>query len=104
MIRLYGFESELVEWQITTLSAMNLRELSTQFRKLGSPESVLWRSSKRPRGWPTAAGRTVDLLFSCEAVKCLGELLPNRIADDAPAVIAIKTNSATSEMPHLAHV
>jgi hypothetical protein len=44
------------------------------------------------------------LLFSCEAVKCLGELLPNRIADDAPAVIAIKTSSATSEMPHLAHV
>jgi hypothetical protein len=43
-------------------------------------------------------------VITCAAVKCLGELLPNRIADDAPAVIAIKTSSATSEMPHLAHV
>jgi hypothetical protein len=34
-------------------------------------------------------------------VKCLGELLPNRIADDEPAVTAMRTSSATIETPHL---
>jgi hypothetical protein len=37
-----------------------------------------------------------------EAVKCLGALLTNRIAEDEPALIAIRASSATIEIPHLA--
>jgi hypothetical protein len=35
-------------------------------------------------------------------VKCLGALLTNRIADDEPALIAIRASSAMIEIPHLA--
>jgi hypothetical protein len=36
------------------------------------------------------------------AVKCLGELLTNRIADEEPALIPVRTSSATTTNPHLA--
>jgi hypothetical protein len=36
------------------------------------------------------------------AVKCRGELVTKRIADDEPALIAIRTSTATTDTAHLA--
>jgi len=62
-ILLYGFVSELVEWQITTLSAAALRAPAAPFKKLGRRRPLVWRSSQKSPGWLTAAWWTVDLLF-----------------------------------------